>query len=56
MKILHILADGPDRLSDEIIAVQSKNHEIKVVDFSKGNISYDALVDDIFSFDRVIAW
>jgi hypothetical protein len=56
MKILHILSDGPNKLADEIISVHSREHEVKVVDFSKGNISYDAIVDDIFSYDKVLSW
>ena len=56
MKTLHILSNGPNKLADEIISVHSKEHEVKVVDFSKGNISYDTLVDDIFSYDKVFSW
>ncbi|MDA8241617.1 MAG: hypothetical protein M0Z67_14785 [Nitrospiraceae bacterium] len=56
MKILHILNDGPSKLSDQIIAVQSKEHETKVVDLSKPGVSYESIVDDIFSSDRVISW
>ncbi len=56
MKILHILNDGPTKLSDQIISVQSKDNEVKVIDLSKLNASYESVVDDIFSFDRVISW
>ncbi len=56
VKILHILNDGPSKLSDQIIAVQSKEHETKVVDLSKPGVSYESIVDDIFSSDRVISW
>jgi hypothetical protein len=56
MKILHILSDGPNKLADEIISMHAREHEVKVVDFSKGNISYGALVDDIFSYDKVLSW
>ncbi len=56
MKILHILNDGPGALSDKIIAVQSKEHEVKVIDLSKKDASYDSIVDAIFSHDRVISW
>lgn len=55
MKILHILNDGPTDLSTRIIEEQKKGHELKVVELSKID-SYDALVDDIFSHDRVISW
>ena len=56
MKILHILNDGPDRLSSEIIAFQSKDHEVTVVDLSKQELPYETIVDAIFSADRVISW
>lgn len=56
MKILHILNDGPDRLSAEFIALQSKDHEVAVIDLSKGDASYEMLVDEIFSADRVVSW
>lgn len=56
MKILHILGDGPNKLANEIISVHIKEHEVKVVDLSKGAISYDALVEDVFAYDRVFSW
>lgn len=56
MKTLHILSDGPNKLADEIINVHAKEHEVKIVDFSKGINSYDALVDDIFAYDKVFSW
>ncbi len=56
MKILHILNDGPAKLSDQVIGVQAKEHEVKVIDLSKKEVSYENIVDDIFSCDRVISW
>jgi hypothetical protein len=56
MKILHLLNDGPSKLSDQIIAVQKQDHEIKVIDLSKKEASYESIVDDIFSYDRVVSW
>lgn len=56
MKILHLLSDGPTGLSTKIIEVQSKNTEIKVIDLSKKAVSYESIVDEIFSHDRVICW
>jgi hypothetical protein len=56
MKILHILNDGPTRLSDEITSAQLKDHEVKVIDLSKKQASYESIIDDIFSYDRVISW
>lgn len=56
MKILHILNDGPTKLSDQIISVQSKDNEVKVIDLSKKQASYENIVDDIFSHDKVLSW
>ena len=56
MKILHILNDGPIQLAKDIISVQSKDNEIKIIDLSKKNASYESIVDAIFVSDRVISW
>ncbi len=56
MRILHILNDGPTKLSDEIIGAQSKEHDVKVIDLSVNGISYEGVIDEIFSRDRVISW
>lgn len=56
MKILHILNDGPTALSDQMIKVQAKEHDVKIVDLSKKAASYESIVDDIVSYDRVVSW
>ncbi|MBI5195172.1 MAG: hypothetical protein HZA10_02500 [Nitrospirae bacterium] len=56
MKILHILNDGPAKLSGQIIETQSKGNTIKIIDLSKKELSYEGLVDDIFSYDKVMSW
>ncbi len=56
MKILHILNDGPTALSNTIIGAQSKEHEIKVIDLTKKEASYDGIVDAIVATDKVISW
>jgi len=56
MKILHILNDGSEKLSAQVIDIQSKNHEVKVIDLPKKEASYESIVDDIFSHDKVISW
>ncbi|MBS1111867.1 MAG: hypothetical protein H6Q95_159 [Nitrospirae bacterium] len=55
MKILHILNDGPTDLSAKIIETQSKEHEVKVIELSKKK-SYESLIDEIFSHDKVVSW
>ena len=56
MKILHILNDGPSDLSKQIIDVQSEGNEVKIIELLDENKSYEAIIDDIFSYDRVISW
>ncbi len=56
MRILHILNDGPTPLSERIIREQSKNYEVKVIDLSQRKESYESIINDISSFDRVFSW
>jgi len=56
MKILHIFTTGPSPTANQIIALQSRDHEVEVVDLSGVDIHYDELVDSIFSSDKVISW
>lgn len=56
MKILHIINDSPTKLSDEIISVQSKDHDVKVINLAKKEASYESIIDDIFAHDRVVSW
>ncbi len=56
MKILHILTNSQSKISKEIIDVQSKDNEIKVIELSKKEISYEDIIDEIFSHDKVISW
>lgn len=56
MKILHIINNGMTDLTKCIIDAQSKEHEIKVIELSKKRISYEAVIDDIFSCDKVVSW
>jgi hypothetical protein len=56
MKILHILTEGPTRLSTLTIEAQREEHEMKVIDLKARVVSYGDVVDDIFSYDRVISW
>ncbi len=55
-KILHILNDGPTELSNQMIDVHSRECHVEVVDLKKKEISYEELVDKIFSCERVISW
>jgi hypothetical protein len=56
MKILHILKTTPDASTRKIIEVQSVGNETTVIDLTKGGASYDELVADVFSHDKVFCW
>ena len=56
MKLLYIINDYQTNLSRQLIDVQSKDNEIKVIELSKKEVSYEAVIDDIFSYDRVSSW
>jgi hypothetical protein len=56
MRILHILNDASTDLTKRIIAAQSNEHEVTVIELFSGNTSYETVIDDIFSHDRVVSW
>ncbi len=56
MKILHLLNDGGDQLSGQVIEEHARQHQVLVVDLRGNDISYEHLVDEIFSHDKVISW
>lgn len=56
MKILHILKKAPDASTKKIIEVQSAGNQVKIVELYKGAVSYDSLIADVFSYDKVFCW
>ena len=56
MKILYVINDSLTDTVQQIIDVQSKENEVKVIELSKKEVPYSELIDDIFSFDRVVSW
>jgi hypothetical protein len=56
MKILHILRTQPDETVQELIKSSTNGDQPKAAELYKGDIDWPALVDDIFSHDRVISW
>jgi len=56
MKILHIVKSRPSELAKRVIERQSKNHEVKIINLKKKDISYEDVIDEIFSHDKVISW
>lgn len=56
MKILHIINDSPSKLAKQIIDLQLADNEVKVIELSRKTVPYNAIIDDIFSSDKVISW
>jgi hypothetical protein len=56
MKILNIMKTAPDASTKKIIEVQSTGNQVTTIDLTKGGVSYDKLVADVFSHDRVFCW
>ncbi|WP_333656118.1 hypothetical protein [Dissulfurispira sp.] len=56
MKVLHLFKSEPDETTKKIIEMHKAENEVKVIDLTEGNISYGSLVEDMFSYDKVISW
>lgn len=56
MKILYILKSAPDASTKKIMEIQSAGNQAKTIDLTKGGVSYDKLVDDVFNYDKVICF
>ena len=56
MKLLNIIRTEPDETIKMFIEDFSKDEETKKVVLYEGNIDWPALVDDIFSYDKVVCW
>jgi hypothetical protein len=56
--LLHILTEPTDALATEIIAKQKAlvENEIEIVDLSRADADYKALVEKIFTADSVQVW
>ena len=56
MKTLHILRSAPDEMIEKLIKVVTHEDPSTVRALYKGDIDWSALVDDIFTHDKVICW
>jgi hypothetical protein len=56
MKILHIVKSEPSVMVKNIITTQSGGNDVKVIDLSQKEISYEAIIDEIDSADKVMSW
>lgn len=55
MKVLHIFRSQPDENVEKLMAAFSDQEEKKIAVYEP-EVDWDALVDDIFSSDKVISW
>jgi len=46
----------PHPLQGRMLEVQSAGNEVMVIDLTTGGVSYDKLVADVFSHDKVFCW
>ena len=56
MKILNILKSEPDETVEKLTEELSCTNETSVTVLYEGDVDWSALVDDIFSHDKVICW
>jgi hypothetical protein len=56
MKILHILRTEADETVNNIVASTTNGDQSKTAELYKGEIDWSLLVDDIFSYDKVVCW
>ncbi|MDQ1334875.1 MAG: hypothetical protein QG552_1825 [Thermodesulfobacteriota bacterium] len=56
MKLLHILKSEPDANTKTLIAILSEGNEAIEFPLYGAQVNYEALVDTIFSNDKVISW
>ena len=56
LKILYVLKSQPDPTVQVIMEIQKKGNDLKVIQLEEQLLTYEALIDDIFTCDRVISW
>ena len=56
VKVLCLLSDGADAMSDAWIEALSRDCQVEVIDLARKELPYDALVDKIFACDKVMSW
>ena len=56
MKVLHILKTEPEESVEKFTNFLATQHETSVVALYEDTTDWEALVDDIFTYDKVICW
>jgi hypothetical protein len=55
MKVLHILKTEPNETVEGFMEAFTDD-EVTTVPLYEGDVDWEALVDDIFSHDKIICW
>jgi hypothetical protein len=55
MKVLHILKTEPDETVEGLLQAFTDD-EAKTVSLYEGEVDWAGLVDDIFSYEKIICW
>lgn len=56
MKVLHVLKTKPDDITESLMSAVSDGEEGDVFKLYDVNADYGALLDSVFSHDKVISW
>jgi hypothetical protein len=56
MKILYIIKSQPDETIRKIIERHNQGNEVKVIDLNADELSYKSIIEDVFTYDKVISW
>ena len=56
MRVLNIIRTDPDDTTKTFVEEFSKDEDSKKIALYEENIDWAALVDDIFSYDKIICW
>ncbi len=56
VKILHIVKTQPVASTKKIIETHKSGNEVKIVELNKSGVSYDKLIADVFTYDKVFCW
>lgn len=56
MKLLHVIKTKPDEVTEKLIALTSENEESTLYRLYEKDADYGALIDLVFSHDKVISW
>lgn len=56
MKVLHVLKTQPDDITEKLMSALSEGEESNVFRLYDKDADYGALLDSVFSHDKVISW